>query len=116
MLATGTTSSCIWEVERSPGKCARAGLSQCGQERTERQMWGRSCTANWPEPKTSTHEKIFKPLWWMDSKWSTADVRLFKDVGGQGKKVQRANKDTETKISCEEGKHTAGKLFILSVR
>ena len=24
----------------------------------------------------------------MDSKWSTADVRLFKDVGGQGKNVQ----------------------------
>ena len=52
----------------------------------------------------------------MDSKWSTADVRLFKDVGGQGNKVQGADKDTETKISSEEGKHTAGKLFILSVR
>ena len=51
----------------------------------------------------------------MDSKWSTADVRLFKDVGGQGKKVQGAHRDTETKIS-EEGKYTAGKLFILSVR
>ena len=51
----------------------------------------------------------------MDSKWSTADVRLFKDVGGQGTKVQGANKDTETKIS-EEGKHTAGKLLVLSVR
>ena len=50
----------------------------------------------------------------MDSKWSTADVRLFKDVGGQGKKVQRADKDTETKISCEEGKHTAGKLTVYS--
>ena len=34
----------------------------------------------------------------MDSKWSTADVRLFKDVGGQGNKVQGADKDTETKI------------------
>ena len=49
-------------------------------------------------------------------KRSTADVRPFKDVGGQGKKVQGADKDTETKISCEEGKHTARKLFILSVR
>ena len=44
----------------------------------------------------------------MDSKWSTADVRLFKDVGGQGNKVQGADKDTETKISSGEGKHTAG--------
>ena len=52
----------------------------------------------------------------MDSKWPTADVRMFKDVGGQGKKVQEADKDTEIKISSEEGKHTAGKLFILSVR
>ena len=41
---------------------------------------------------------------------------FFKDVGGQGKKVQGADKDTETKISSEEGKHTVGKLFILSVR
>ena len=32
-----------------------------------RRMWGRSWTSNWPEPKTSTHKKIFKPLWWMDS-------------------------------------------------
>ena len=30
--------------------------------------------------------------------------------------LQGADKDTETKISSEEGKHTAGKLFILSVR
>ena len=52
----------------------------------------------------------------MDSKWPTADVRLFKDVEGQGKKVQEPDKDTETKISSEEGKHTAGELFILSVR
>ena len=52
----------------------------------------------------------------MDSKWSTADVTLFKDVGEQGKKVQGADKDTETKISSEEGKHAAGKLFFLSVR
>ena len=52
----------------------------------------------------------------MDSKWPTENVRLFKDVGGQGKKVQEADKDTEIKISSEEGKHTAGKLFILSVR
>ena len=54
----------------------------------------------------------------MNSKWSTADVRLFKDVGGlrQECTIQGADKDTKTKISCEEGKHTAGKLFILSVR
>ena len=65
---------------------------------------GRSWTAHWPEPKTSTYQKTSKPLWWIDSKLPTADVR------GQG-----ANKDTETKIA-EEGKNTAGKLFILSVR
>ena len=48
----------------------------------------------------------------MYSKWSTADVGPFK---GQAKKVQGADEDTET-IIAEEGKNTAGKLFILSVR
>ena len=50
----------------------------------------------------------------MDStcKWSTADVGPLK---GQAKKVQGADEDTET-IIAEEGKNTAGKLFILSVR
>ena len=53
----------------------------------------------------------------MDSKWSTADARLFKDVGGQGKKVQGADKDTaEPKFFVKKDTVTAGKLFILSVR
>ena len=58
------------------------------------------------------HEKTFKLLWQMHSKWSTADVGPFK---GQAKKVQGTDEDTET-IIAEEGKNTAGKLFILSVR
>ena len=60
------------------------------------------------------HEKTFKLLWQMDStcKWSTADVGPLK---GQAKKVQGADEDTET-IIAEEGKNTAGKPFILSVR
>ena len=45
----------------------------------------------------------------MDPKQSTAQVGPLKDVGGQG-----AHNDTETKLA-EEGKNTAGKLFILSV-
>ena len=46
----------------------------------------------------------------MDPKQSTAQVGPLKDVGGQ-----EAHNDTQTKID-EEGKNTAGKLFILSVR
>ena len=48
----------------------------------------------------------------MDSKWCTADVGPFKRTS---QKVQGADEDRETKIA-EEGKNTAGKLFILSVR
>ena len=50
----------------------------------------------------------------MDSKWSTADVAQLKDVSGQGKKLQGADKDAKTKIA-KEGKNIGGKLFILSV-
>ena len=59
--------------------------------------------AHWPEPKTSRYQKTSKPLRGIDSKLPT-------DVRGQG-----AHEDTETKIA-EEGKNTARKLFIISVR
>ena len=113
-MATGT--SCIWEVERSPGKCARAVLSQCRQERTEDK-----CEEEVAQPTDQSQ----RPVHMRKSsnhygEWTLNGLQqmslFFKDAGGQGKKVQGANKDTETKISSEEGKHTAGKLIILSVR
>ena len=55
-------------------------------------MQGRSWTANWTGRKASMHEKTFKLLRQMDSKWSTADVGPLK---GQAKKVQGADEDTE---------------------
>ena len=51
----------------------------------------------------------------MDTKWSTGDVRPLNDVGAQGKKGQGASKDTKTK-GAEQGKNTAVKLSILSMR
>ena len=96
LLATGTTS-CIWEVERSPGKCARAGLSQYGKETTKHE-----CEAEVAQPTDQSQRPVhMRKSWnhyseWILLKWSTADARLFKDVGGQGKKVQGADKDTET--------------------
>ena len=52
LLATGTTS-CIWEVERSPGKCARAGLSQYGQEKTEHE-----CEAEVAQPTDQSQRPV----------------------------------------------------------
>ena len=84
-----------------------------GQERTED-----GCEAEVEQPTEQGQRPVWmrKPLncygEWILNWWSTADVGPLK---GQDKKVQEADEDSETKIAGE-GKNTAGKLFILSVR
>ena len=80
-----------------------------GQERTEDE-WGAEVELPIGQSQRPVCKR--KPLncyveWILNG---LQQVGPLKDVGGQG-----AHKDTETKIA-EEGKNTAGKLFILSVR
>ena len=75
-----------------------------GQQRTEDK---RKAEVKQPTDESQRPVRIRKPPN-LYGEWIL--IGLLKNVGGKG-----AHRDTETKIA-EEGKHTAGKLFILSVR